>query len=134
MIYFCYCYIKYHTSSEGYCVHTPSLYPYHHVLLCYRLFTHTQYFDSTGFFIFVVLAGPIIFNCFIIIVSSINISLITLITLIITLSCKLFPLRSMQISWLHLAWKLMMKVAVLKRKATERRNTKQDRKQAKKIQ
>ncbi|XP_065898302.1 transmembrane protein 18-like isoform X2 [Dysidea avara] len=70
----------------------------------YRLFTNTQYFDSSGFFIFVILAVPIIFNCFIIIVS-----------------------------WLHMAWKMMVKVAVLKKKASERRSTKQQqRKEAKK--
>ena len=35
--------------------------------LC-RLFSEEQYFDSSGFFIFVVLAVPVVFNCLLIVV------------------------------------------------------------------
>jgi len=41
-------------------------------------------------------------------------------------------INTFQVSWLHMAWKMMVKLAVLKKKASERRNTKQQRKEAKK--
>ena len=53
---------------------------------------------------------------------------------LIALCLSISDSASMQMSWLHLAWELMVKVAVLKRKVTEKRKSKGDRKQAKKTQ
>jgi len=40
--------------------------------------------------------------------------------------------NSFQISWLHTAWKMMVKVAVLKKKASERRSAKHQQQQHRK--
>lgn len=83
------------------------------LILIIRVFANEQYFDPNGFFIFTVFSGPVILNCFLIVVSA------------PVLSVTLYPLHVVvQLCWLYSVWHMMVQLGTIKHQRKTHREKK----------